>query len=71
MSGPMTQARFAGSSFLTGAAACLFIAGIVALLAALFRNADRGGGPLLWVAAVLLLATVVCWFAAARAQAPE
>jgi len=56
------------SSTLTGTAAVLFVAGIVALLASLFRAADKGGGWLLWVAVVLLAATIVCWFAATRAQ---
>lgn len=56
------------SSTLTGTAAVLFVAGIVALLAALFRAADTGGGWLLWVAVVLLAATIVCWFAATRMQ---
>jgi hypothetical protein len=56
------------SSTLTGAAAVLFCAGIVVLLAALFRDADHHGGALLWVALCLLAATIVCWFAAAQAE---
>jgi hypothetical protein len=31
----------------------------------------RGGGPLLWIGLGLLAATVVCWFAAAKADAPR
>jgi len=55
------------SSTLTGIAAVLFGCGIVALLAALFRDAEHGG-PLLWTGLCLLAATVACWFAAARAE---
>jgi hypothetical protein len=53
------------SSTLTGAAAVMFCAGIVALFAQLFRDSAHGG-PLLWVGLCLLLATVACWFAAAQ-----
>ena len=56
------------SSNLTGIAAVLFCAGIVVLLAAMFRDADHHGGALLWVGLGLLAATVVCWFAAAQAE---
>ena len=56
------------SSTLTGLAAVLFGCGLVALLAAIFRNSDVHGGPLLWIGLGLLVATVICWFAAARAQ---
>jgi hypothetical protein len=56
------------SSTLTGLAAVLFGAGVIALIAAIIRSADQHGGALMWVAAALLVATVVCWFAAARAQ---
>jgi hypothetical protein len=59
------------SSTLTGIAAVLFGAGLVALIAAIFRNADRHGGVLVWVALGLLAATIVCWFAAARMQGAE
>ncbi len=52
---------------LTGLGAALFTVGIVLLLTALFRNADHGGGPLIWIALVALAATIGCWFAAARA----
>jgi hypothetical protein len=56
------------SSNLTGAATVLFCAGIVALLAAMFRDADHHGGPLLWVGLGLLVVTIACWFAAAQAE---
>jgi len=36
-------------------------------LAALYRDSAHGG-PLLWIGLALLAATVVCWFAAARAE---
>ena len=55
------------SSTLTGLAAVLFGCGIVALLAALYRDAAHGG-PLLWIGLALLAATFVCWFAAARSE---
>lgn len=55
------------SSTLTGLAAVLFGCGIIALFAALYRDAAHGG-PLLWVGLVLLAATIVCWFMAARAE---
>ena len=55
------------SSTLTGLAAVLFGCGLVALFAALYRDAAHGG-PLLWVGLALLVATVVCWFAAAHGQ---
>ena len=55
------------SSTLTGLAAVLFGCGIVALFAALYRDAAHGG-PLLWIGLGLLVATVVCWFAAARGE---
>ena len=55
------------SSTLTGLAAVLFGCGIVALFAALYRDAAHGG-PLLWTGLALLAATVVCWFMAARAE---
>ena len=55
------------SSTLTGLAAVLFGAGIIALFAALYRDAAHGG-PLLWIGLALLAATIVCWFMAARGQ---
>ena len=55
------------SSTLTGLAAVLFCCGLVALFAALYRDAAHGG-PLLWVGLALLVATVVCWFMAASGQ---
>ena len=55
------------ASTLTGLAAVLFCCGIVALFAALYRDAAHGG-PLLSFGLALLVATVVCWFMAARGQ---
>ena len=40
---------------------------VVALFAALYRDAAHGG-PLLWVGLALLAATIVCWVMASRAQ---
>ena len=57
----------AKQSTLTGLAAVLFVVGIGLLLTAIFRNADHGGGSLVWVGLALLAATIGCWFAAARA----
>ena len=48
-------------------AAVLFGCGVIALFAALYRDSAHGG-PLLWIGLALLAATVVCWFAAARAE---
>ena len=56
------------SSTLTGLAAVLFGCGLVALFAAIFRGADAHGGVLVWIGLGLLAATVICWFAAARAH---
>ena len=58
------------SSTLTGIAAVLFGCGLVALFAALFRDAAHGG-PLLWIGLALLAATVVCWLMAARGRRVE
>lgn len=55
-------------STFTALAAVLFTIGLVLLLTAIFRNADHGGGVLMWVALAALIATVGCWFAAARAD---
>jgi hypothetical protein len=55
-------------STLTGGAAVLFAIGLASLLAALYRDAAHGG-PLLWIGLVALVATIICWFAAAQAQA--
>jgi len=60
--------RLPRQSTLTGLAACLFTGGVVLLFVALYQHADRGG-PLLWVAGLLLIATVACWIASARAGA--
>ena len=58
----------ARQSTLTGAAAVLFAIGLVSLFAALYRDAAHGG-PLLWIGLVLLVATAICWFGAARTEA--
>ena len=58
------------SSTLTGLAAILFFGGLVALFAALYRDAAHGG-PLLWTGLALLVATVICWFRAARTHGTE
>jgi hypothetical protein len=55
------------SSTLTGIAAVLFCCGLVALFAAMFRDAAHMS-PLLWIGLALLVATVICWFMAARAD---
>jgi uncharacterized membrane protein YjgN (DUF898 family) len=55
------------SSTMTGIAAVLFGCGLVVLFAALFRGSGTQS-PLLWIGLLLLVATIVCWFAAARAQ---
>jgi len=57
----------AKQSTLTGLAAVLFVVGIALLLTAIFRNADHGGGALIWVGLAALAGTIGCWFAAARA----
>ena len=53
-------------STLTGLGAVLFAAGLVLLFVQLFRDATHGG-PILWAALVVLAATIICWFLAARA----
>jgi hypothetical protein len=53
-------------STLTGIAACLFAASVVVLFLVLYHDAIRAG-PLLWLAALLLIATIACWIASARA----
>jgi hypothetical protein len=55
------------SSTLTGLAAVLFGCGLVALIAALYRG-GTSFGPLMWIGLALLVATVICWFLAARAD---
>lgn len=55
------------ASTLTGLAAVLFGCGLVTLFAALYRG-GTSSGPLLWVGLGLLIATILCWLAAARAQ---
>jgi hypothetical protein len=51
---------------LTGLAVGLFVGGVVLFFVALYHDATRDG-PLLWLAGLLLIATVVCWIAAAQA----
>lgn len=58
------------SSTLTGIAAVLFGCGLVALFAALYRDAAHGG-PLLWLGLALLAATIVCWLMASRVERAE
>jgi hypothetical protein len=53
-------------SILTGAAACLFLAGVVLLFVVLFHEAMRGGA-LPWITGVVLVAAGACWAASARA----
>ena len=55
-------------STLTGVAALLFAGGVILMFAAMYRDAAHGG-PLLWVGLTLLVPTIGCWFAAARADA--
>ena len=57
-------------SILTGLAACLFTAAVVLLFLVLYHDATRGG-PLLWLAGLLLIGTVTCWIASARAGERE
>jgi hypothetical protein len=52
---------------LTGLAAALFCCGLAALTAALYRGGTQFG-PLMWIGLALLVATVICWFMAARAR---
>ena len=58
--------RLPKQSTLTGLAACLFTGGVLVLFLALYHDADRGGA-LLWTAGLLLVATVACWIASAKA----
>jgi hypothetical protein len=62
-------ARLKRQSTLTGLAACLFVGGVVLLFVALYYDATLGG-PLLWIAGSLLIGTLACWIAAARARSP-
>jgi hypothetical protein len=57
-------------STLTGLSVCLFLAGLVVFFISLYHDASRGG-PLLWIAGLLLLGTIACWIASARAGARE
>lgn len=58
------------SSTMTGIAAVAFGCGLVALLIALYRGTGIHS-PFLWIGLVLLVATVVCWLAAARTQSAQ
>jgi hypothetical protein len=58
----------ARQSTLTGAAAVCFALGLIALFAALYRDAAHGGA-LLWIGLALLVATGVLWFMSAKAGA--
>lgn len=58
--------RLPKQSTLTGLAAYLFTASVLVLFWVLYHEAVRSG-PLLWVAGLLLIATIACWIAAARA----
>ena len=60
-------ARLKQRSTLTGLSAILFVVGVTFLFWALFHDATRNG-PALWGGLVLLIATVGCWAAAARAE---
>src|SRR5262249_54089446 len=51
---------------LTGMAAYLFTASVVVLFWVLYHDAMRTG-PLLWLAGLLLIATIAWWIAASRA----
>jgi len=62
--------RLPKHSTLTGLAACLFIGGVLVLFLALYHDADRAGA-LLWTAGLLLVATVACWIASAKAGERE
>ncbi len=64
------QGRLKKQSTLTGLSACLFAGGVALLFVALYHEAARGG-PLLWIAGLLLIGTVACWIAAARVRDPE
>ena len=57
----------ASRSALTGAGAVLFIAGVVLLFTALFRDATHGG-LILRAALAVLAATIGCWSAAAASE---
>ncbi len=55
-------------STLTGLAAVLFTVGVLAVFVSLYRDAAHGG-LMLWAGLAVLVATIACWFAAARAEA--
>ena len=58
--------RLPRQSTLTSLAAYLFTASVVVLFWVLYHEAIRTG-PLLWLAGLLLIATIACWIASARA----
>jgi hypothetical protein len=64
------KARLKRQSTMTGLGACLFIGGVVVLFVALYHETARAG-PLPWIAGALLLGTIACWAASARAERGE
>jgi uncharacterized membrane protein YfcA len=62
--------RLPKQSTLTSLAAYLFTASVAVLFWVLYHDAMRTG-PLLWLAGLLLIATIVCWIASARAGVRE
>jgi len=54
-------------SSMTGLGACLFLAGVMLLFVVLYHEASRTG-PLPWIVGALLIGSVVCWAASARAE---
>jgi RsiW-degrading membrane proteinase PrsW (M82 family) len=59
-------ARLKRQSTLTALGACLFIGGVALLFFTIYHDASRAG-PLPWLAGALLIGTVACWAASARA----
>ena len=58
--------RLKQRSTLTGLAAVLFVIGVLMLFVALYTGAALGSIPLWALALGVLVATAVCWFAAAQ-----
>jgi hypothetical protein len=61
-------ARLKRQSTMTGLGACLFLAGVMLLFIVLYHETSRAG-PLPWIVGALLIGSVACWAASARAQA--